>query len=172
LVLKYVTLDELKQNLENPEKLRALQKKRAESVFITAVEEYEFKIFEGLKAERMAQEMLPKVEKTSFVKGLVGCVGANPVVRGTARVLLSPSEIARVNAGDVLVTQMTTPEFVPAMRKALAVVTDEGGVTCHAAIVSRELGIPCVIGTKTATKIFKDGDLVEVNASTGMVRKI
>lgn len=65
---------------------------------------------------------------------------------------------------------MTTPDFVPAMKKAAAVITDEGGITCHAAIMSRELGIPCVIGTKIATKVLRDGDLVEVDAEKGVVR--
>jgi len=65
---------------------------------------------------------------------------------------------------------MTRPEFLPAMKKSVAVVTDEGGLTCHAAIVSRELGIPCIIGTKIATKVLKTGDLVEVNANHGVVR--
>ena len=67
---------------------------------------------------------------------------------------------------------MTRPDFMPLMRKAKAVITDEGGITCHAAIVSRELGIPCIIGTKIATKVLKDGDMVEVDANKGIVRKI
>jgi len=70
------------------------------------------------------------------------------------------------------VTSMTTPEFVPAMRKAKAIVTDEGGVTCHAAIVSRELNKSCVIGTKNASKVLKDGDLVEVDAEKGLIKII
>jgi len=72
----------------------------------------------------------------------------------------------------VLVIPMTRPEHVPYMKLASAIVTDDGGITCHAAIVSRELGKPCVIGTKIATQIFKDGDMVEVNANHGIVRKI
>lgn len=72
----------------------------------------------------------------------------------------------------VLVTSMTRPEFLPLMKQAAAVVTDEGGITCHAAIVSRELKIPCVIGTKVATQVLKDGDRVEVDADRGVVRKI
>jgi len=64
---------------------------------------------------------------------------------------------------------MTQPEFLPAMKKASAIITDEGGLTCHAAIISRELGIPCIIGTKIATKVFKDGDIVEVDATRGIV---
>ena len=67
---------------------------------------------------------------------------------------------------------MTRPEFVPLMKKALAVVTDEGGITCHAAIVSRELRIPCITGTKNATRILKDGDLIEVDADNGVVKII
>ena len=74
--------------------------------------------------------------------------------------------------GDVLVTGMTRPHLIYAMRKASAIVTDEGGITSHAAIVSRELNIPCVIGTKTATKAFRDGDIIEVDAEKGIVRLI
>ncbi|MEY2664432.1 MAG: hypothetical protein RIT04_240, partial [Candidatus Parcubacteria bacterium] len=72
--------------------------------------------------------------------------------------------------GSVLVTSMTRPEFVPLMKKAIAIVTDEGGITCHAAIVSRELKKPCIIGTKVATQVLKDGDMVEVDANSGIVR--
>jgi len=65
---------------------------------------------------------------------------------------------------------MTLPEFMPLMRRAKAVVTDEGGLTCHAAIVSRELGIPCIISTKNATKILKNGDQIEMDLSTGLIQ--
>jgi pyruvate,water dikinase len=64
---------------------------------------------------------------------------------------------------------MTLPDYVPAMKKAAAIITDEGGVTCHAAIVSRELKIPCIVGTKIATKVLKDGDMVDVNANHALV---
>lgn len=69
-------------------------------------------------------------------------------------------------------SSMTRPEMITAMEKAAAIVTDEGGITCHAAVVSRELGIPRIIATKKATKVFKDGDHVEVNADEGVVRKL
>lgn len=71
--------------------------------------------------------------------------------------------------GDILVTEMTNPLFVPAMEKAVAIVTDEGGMTCHAAIVSRELGIPCVVGTKKATKILRDGMAIVVDGKSGEI---
>jgi phosphoenolpyruvate synthase/pyruvate phosphate dikinase len=103
------------------------------------------------------------------IKGLVASRGS---VIGKVRVCLHSTEIQNMQEGEILVTAMTTPDFVPAMKKAAAIVTDEGGITCHAAIVSRELGKPCVIGTKNATKILKDGDLVEVDADKGIVRII
>ena len=93
-------------------------------------------------------------------------------VRGTARVLKTRTDIPLLKEGDVLVTYMTTPDFIPAMKRAVALVTDEGGVMCHAAILAREMKKPCVIGTKFATQVFKDGDLVEVDAEMGIVRKI
>jgi pyruvate,water dikinase len=93
-------------------------------------------------------------------------------VTGPARILLSASEIGKMKQGEILIAPMTTPDYVPAMKKAAAVVTDEGGITCHAAIVRRELGIPCIIGTKHATKFFKDGDIVEVDADKGVVKVI
>lgn len=105
----------------------------------------------------------------SEVKGMPACKG---VVRGTVRVLMSKAKIGDMLDGEVLVASMTTPEYLPAMKKAVAFITDEGGITCHAAIVAREMNRPCIIGTKIATKVFKDGDVVEVDANTGIVRKI
>ena len=88
---------------------------------------------------------------------------------GEAIIIHSPSEINKVKKGHILVTTMTSPDFVPAMRRAGAIVTNEGGQTSHAAIVSRELGIPCVVGTQIATKKIKTGDMVTVDGATGQV---
>jgi len=71
--------------------------------------------------------------------------------------------------GDILVAAMTSPDYILAMKKASAIITDEGGMTCHAAIVSRELGIPCIVNTKIATRVLKDGDLVEVDTKKGVI---
>lgn len=96
---------------------------------------------------------------------------ANPgKALGRVVICRSLKDISKVKQGDVLVISMTRPEFITAIKKASAIVTDEGGITCHAAIVSRELGIPCIIGVKIATKVLKDGDHVEVNANHGMVK--
>lgn len=103
------------------------------------------------------------------LKGQIACRGC---VRGVVRVVSDPHDSRGFQNGDILVTSMTRPEFVPIMKQAGAVITNEGGITCHAAIVSRELKIPCIIGTKIATQVLKDGDFVEVDADNGIVRII
>ncbi len=110
-----------------------------------------------------------KGNATATLKGNVAFAG---VVRGTVKVLYSSDDIAKVQRDDILVATMTFPNYIPAMEKAAAFVTDEGGITCHAAIIAREMKKPCVIGTKIATKVFKDGDRVEVDAEKGIVRKV
>lgn len=104
------------------------------------------------------------------LKGIVVSKGIGSV-RGIVRILLDPYAADSFLEGEVLVAPMTTPEYIFAIKKSCAVVTDTGGLTSHAAVVSRELGKPCIVGTKYATKIFKDGDRVEVDMSTGVVRK-
>ncbi|HYA10886.1 MAG TPA: phosphoenolpyruvate synthase [Thermoplasmata archaeon] len=104
--------------------------------------------------------------ETPVVRGF----GASPgVAAGVARLLRGAEEMERLKAGEVLVTTMTTPDMVPAMSRAAAIVTDEGGMTCHAAIVSRELGVPCVVGTREATRAIPDGSEVTVDGKTGQV---
>ncbi len=88
---------------------------------------------------------------------------------GKARVILTVKEIDKINEGDVLVTKMTTPSWAPVMKKASAIVTDEGGYTCHAAIVSREMGVPCVVGAGNATKVIMDNEQVTVDGGKGLI---
>jgi pyruvate, water dikinase len=105
-------------------------------------------------------------EEAPVVRGF----GASPgLAAGIARLLHGPAEMERLKPGEVLVTTMTTPDMVPAMSRAGAIVTDEGGMTCHAAIVSRELGVPCVVGTREATHLLADGTEVTVDGKTGAV---
>ncbi|PIS22995.1 phosphoenolpyruvate synthase [candidate division WWE3 bacterium CG08_land_8_20_14_0_20_40_13] len=97
-------------------------------------------------------------------------LGASPgAASGKVRILKSVKEIGKIRVGEVLVAQMTNPDFVPAMKKACAIVTDQGGRTSHAAIVSRELGIPCVVGTSLATKILKNGEIISVDGTLGLI---
>lgn len=101
-----------------------------------------------------------------LLRGLGGAPGS---ASGAARILSSLQEASALGDGDVLVTHMTAPDWLPLMRRASAIVTDSGGMTCHAAIVSRELGIPCVVGTGEATKRLRDGEIVTVDATRGVV---
>ena len=99
--------------------------------------------------------------------------GASPgVAMGTVRIVRTPADCERVREGDVLVTVMTSPLMVTAMQKASAIVTDAGGLLCHAAIVSRELGIPCVVGTGNATLVLRDGQEVIMDGTKGEVRTL
>ena len=103
------------------------------------------------------------------IKGNIANLGK---VTGTAKLLFDYEDIKKVNIGDIIVTSMTAPVFVSAMEKAAAFVTDEGGITCHAAIISREFGVPCIVGTICATKKIQDGDYIEVDAYKGKIRII
>lgn len=100
---------------------------------------------------------------------LTGVAASPGAASGTVKIVPDPSRIDKIMAGDVLVAEMTTPDFVPAMKRAVAIVTDRGGRTAHAAIVSRELGIPCVVGTGNATKLLNDGQEITVDGSSGKV---
>jgi pyruvate,water dikinase len=107
--------------------------------------------------------------KTGETPYLTGVAASPGVGSGTVKILKSPKEIGKVKDDDVLVADMTSPDYVPAMKKASAIVTNQGGLTSHAAIVSRELGIPCVVGTVEATKRLKEGDTVTVDGAKGFV---
>lgn len=103
---------------------------------------------------------------------LVSGLGASPgMATGCVKILRDISELSKVKEGDIMVTTMTTPDMVPAMKRAAAIVTDEGGLTCHAAIVSRELGTPAVVGTKNSTEVLKDGMIVTVDGDKGKIYK-
>jgi pyruvate,water dikinase len=111
-------------------------------------------------------ESLDDEERIIITKGL----GASPgLVSGTVKIIKEIDELDKVLDGDILVTTMTTPDMVPAMKRANGIVTDEGGVTCHAAIISRELGIPCVAGTGEATRILKENSEITIDGKKGLV---
>jgi pyruvate,water dikinase len=96
--------------------------------------------------------------------------GASPgIAGGRARVLRTAAEMGKLKPGEILVTTMTTPDMVPAMAQAAGIVTDEGGMTCHAAIVSRELGVPCIVGSRRATSVLSDGLAITIDGKTGAV---
>ncbi len=127
-------------------------------------------ILTGPQAEKLAEEIQKQdIQMVDEFSGQTGCVGK---ATGSVKIVIRPEDMDKMEKGDVLVSIATDPDIVSAMKKASAIVTEQGGVTSHAAIVSRELNIPCVIGTKIATKVLKDGDIVEVDANQGLVKVI
>lgn len=118
---------------------------------------------------KMKRSTLKPLERVVLLKGLSASPG---IAAGIAKVGMTPEEVAQVfTKGDILVTRMTSPDWVPYMKIANAIVTDEGGVTCHAAVVSRELGIPCIVGARKATSTLKAGQEYTVDATSGVVYK-
>jgi len=101
-----------------------------------------------------------------LLKGTVANQGA---VRGVVFVIKKPADIAKFKSCMILVATMTNPAYVPAMMKAVGIITDIGGITCHAAIIARELGVPCLVGTKEATKKLKTGQTITLDAQKGIV---
>ncbi len=123
----------------------------------------------GIIKEIMKQEKGEQFKVIDEIKGLTAYSGK---VKGTVKVVAVVKDMKKVKPGDILVSPATNPDLIVAMKKAAAFVTDMGGVISHAAIVSRELKKPCIVGTKIATKVLKDGDLVEVDADKGVVKII
>lgn len=128
----------------------------------------------GKEAEEFDATVIRKNTQIDYtniteVKGSTACAG---VVEGVVKMVNVPGDMVKMNYGDILISTATTPSIVAAMKKAGAIVTDEGGLTCHASIVSRELNIPCVVGTKFGTKVFKDGDKVRVDSLAGTIKKV
>jgi pyruvate,water dikinase len=121
---------------------------------------------ETVKARATGGEARFAMQETGIVR-ITGRAIGQKIGTGTVRVIASPAEMHRVEAGDVLVTDMTDPDWEPVMKRAAAIVTDRGGRTCHAAIIARELGIPTVVGSGNATSVLKDGEVVTVSCAEG-----
>lgn len=152
----------------------AITKKSLEKVSRSKLIMIDDEVVSEKKLKKLSKKYQFKLEElnTRGMKFLTGQTAFTGKVRGRVQLVLKKSQVSKFTAGRILVSAMTMPDYLPAMRKAAAFVTDEGGITSHAAIVAREFKKPCIVGTKIATKVFKDGDLVEVDANKGIVRKI
>jgi phosphohistidine swiveling domain-containing protein len=149
------------------EKIKELAKKRFEGAFFLDFVKYIQAIY-GKEAEELYKYM------EAIISGGENEVKGRPVfagiARGTAKIIKSPAEFNRIKKGDILIAPNTRPEYLPIMKIAGAIVTEEGGLTCHAAIVSRELKIPCVVGAQGILSVIKDGDSIEVDANKGIIK--
>ena len=170
-LLLYLLPQELNAIVSGREKLdKGLLEERKKFCAFKFVENEPMEIYTGKKAREFEKSLLGIV--TQVQEELNGMCASSGYAIGKVRVIKNQKDMAEFKQGEILVASMTTPDYVPLMKKAKAIITDEGGITCHAAIVSRELGVPCVVGTRIATKILKTGDTVEVKANHGIVRRI
>lgn len=149
--------------------LSQLHDRREFSLFTASTEKCT--LVSGTKAQKFFEKLYTKEvnKKEQSVTGQCAFAGK---VQGTVKIVLVRDDIKKMNTGDVLVSQATSPDLIEAMKKASAIVTNVGGLICHAAITSRELKIPCVVGTQNATTVFQDGDMVEVDATKGVIKKL
>lgn len=157
----------LSSEIDNQPNIEELKKRQRNSVMLAGekIQIIDFETFRENNKKYCFAEY--KVKNSKIIKGKVAYPG---LVRGKVGIIRRKDQITEMKSGEILISPMTTPDYVPAMKKAAAIVTDEGGITCHAAIVSREMRKPCVVGTKIATKVLRDGDLVEVDAGKGVVK--
>lgn len=171
--MQYIDLETMQQFVETKNISWLRNELDARQDFLVIVQNgYKNEAYTGDAGRRKLRELgLPR-EEVKHLTELRGITANKGIARGPARVLKTSNGVTDFKDGSILVTGMTTPDFVPLMKKAAAIVTDEGGITSHAAIISRELGIPCIVGTKIATQIFKNGDVVEVDAEKGIIRKL
>jgi phosphoenolpyruvate synthase/pyruvate phosphate dikinase len=160
----YLTTDEIKEAIKTKKSFKKEANERRKS-YIFVGHNDKVKIVKDLDVNSLLNQY-----RINEVAGKSAFISEKVI--GTARIVLNNSQVNKVKEGDILIAGMTKPDYMPAIKKAKALVTDEGGLTCHAAIVARELKKPCIIGTKIATLVFKDGDTVEVDSNTGVVKLI
>ncbi|MCX6799226.1 MAG: PEP-utilizing enzyme, partial [Candidatus Diapherotrites archaeon] len=127
-------------------------------------------VLSGEKASVVIKSITDSLRVDPNIKELAGSTAYPGFAKGLVKRVDSAGEMGKMNKGDILVSMSTEPDMLPAMGKAAAIVTDTGGITCHAAIIARELKIPTLVGTKFASKVLHDNDLVEVDAGKGLAR--
>ncbi|HLD43423.1 MAG TPA: PEP-utilizing enzyme [Candidatus Nanoarchaeia archaeon] len=148
-----------------PVSLQTIHKRK--KAFATMLFNGDYIVLVDEKQIEALRSLVKQVPVSDSVKGSVAFSGK---ASGKVKIVFTTEDLKHFRLGDILIAVMTFPHFISAMEKAAAIVTDEGGITCHATIVAREFKIPTIIGTKIATKVFKDGDLVEVDADKGVAR--
>ncbi len=164
--LRYMVPREMRlENLRSKEFYEKLKERRKGCVYLQ--EKCDEPIISGKDYEEFVSRF--SSSKEAEVREINGITASTGTAIGEVRVCTTLDSIKEFKEGEILVASMTRPEYVPAMKKAAAIITDEGGITSHAAIVSRELNIPCIIGTRNATKALNDGDLIEIKGNHGLV---
>jgi len=170
--IRNLVLEEVQEALLN-NKISLYQARAAQRTKLGGymVADGKIKAYEGSQLKkfiaRFSKEDRFLIPKTKELKGSIAYSG---LARGRAKIILNKNDVSKLKLGDILISSATNPDLISAMKRAAAFVTDTGGIICHAAIIARELKKPCIIGTKIATQILHDGDLIEVDANRGVVR--
>jgi len=169
-IIEVITVDELLSG--KPHDLQTRLENRARDKYFV------YQILNGKEEVSWVDDpdpIIQEIEKSQpedDMLELAGQIACQGKVQGKARIIFDPSKEAQFDKGDILVTINSNPTFMSLIKKCSAIVTDEGGMTCHASIISREMNIPCIVGTKVATKVLHDDDLIEVDANKGIVKII
>ncbi|MFH1181810.1 MAG: PEP/pyruvate-binding domain-containing protein [Candidatus Woesearchaeota archaeon] len=170
--ISYATEEELVAFLKQGKALAGTEteeRRKGFAIYFNADKEIECKSGQDIEAALNTLGLILFEDFSEEIKGMPASPGR---AKGSVIIVRGVADLKKVKKGDIIVAVTTHPDYVPAMQKAAAIVTDEGGITSHAAIVARELGLPCVVGTKNATKILKDGDEIEIDAELGVLGKI
>lgn len=170
--ISYMSQAEIAGFLEKGTKIpRSVVKERKRGFVIYFTPERKIACKSGADIEPALNELgiIIFEEFSEEIKGIPSSPGK---AKGVVKIVRGVSDLSKIKKGDIMIAVTTHPDYVPAMQRAAAIVTDEGGITSHASIVSRELGLPCIVGAQHATKSFKDGDRAEIDADAGFVRKI
>jgi len=166
--IKTLTDPELEQLIKD-KKLNRKEINQRQKYYALATFKHKLFLYYGKKVKQIENKYFVE-QKNKEIKELKGIPAKKGVAMGYAKIVLSYDDFKKFKEDDILIATNTMPEYMPIIRKAKAIVTDLGGITCHAAIVSREINKSCIIGTKIATQVLKDGDLVEVDANKGVVK--
>jgi len=169
----YFTYDELGDLLKNRKypSEKEIEKRKSGCIFYDSNDKICFYYGSVDQLSWMMPEN-KKVEKNKYISNIKGNIAYKGYAEGKVCIINHESDLKKFRAGDIIVSINTNPTLMPALVKCKAIITDEGGLSCHASIISRELKKPCIVGTKIATKVLKDGDFVEVNADSGIVKII
>ncbi|MEA3463923.1 MAG: PEP-utilizing enzyme, partial [Patescibacteria group bacterium] len=170
--LMFYTPDELKNLYKKEKKVSKDELIRRKKLFLIYLKDGKIYFFSGKKARNIINKEIDKKSDKQNIKSIKGNVAFKGKVKGRVKIINNSREMKKMKKGDIIVSVMTAPRIYPALTKAKGIVTDEGGIVCHAAIVSRELKIPCIVGTKNASKILKYGDMIELDANKGEVKII
>jgi len=165
--LTFVVFDEIENVLFNKADLKKEISERKKKCFFLVKPSGEYIVAGDKDADKYFACLVKSVYNSREFRGVTASKG---VATGRVRLILKIGDMNSFQTGEILVTNNTTPEFVPVMKKAAAIITEQGGLTSHAAIVSRELNKPCIIGIKNIATILKTGDMVEVDADHGIVK--